>query len=130
MWDYIHAQSVAGGADGLQTLPGVPAALAGFVNGAGGFLTQLGIPAAVAATVVAVLVISFAATSLDTSLRIQRLVLAELGKSYGILIEGLRLLARAVFVVDKEGLIRYIEVVDELTNEPDYEAALEAVEDL
>ena len=52
------------------------------------------------------------------------------GQSYGVLIEGLRLLARAVFVVDKEGLLRYIEVVDELTNEPDYEAALEAVKGL
>lgn len=55
---------------------------------------------------------------------------AEFGKSYGILMEGLRLLARAIFVVDKEGRIRYIEVVDELTNEPDYEGALEAVKDL
>jgi thiol peroxidase len=55
---------------------------------------------------------------------------AEFGSRYGVLIEGLRLLARAVFVVDKEGLIRYIEVVDELTNEPDYNAALKAVKDL
>ena len=55
---------------------------------------------------------------------------AEFGTKYGVLIEGLRLLARAVFVVDKEGLIRYIEVVDELTNEPDYNAALKAVKDL
>ncbi len=55
---------------------------------------------------------------------------AEFGTRYGVLIEGLRLLARAVFVVDKEGLIRYIEVVDELTNEPDYEGALKAVTDL
>ena len=54
----------------------------------------------------------------------------EFGKSYGVLIEGLRLLARAVFVVDKEGVLRYIEVVDELTNEPDYEVALKAVKDL
>jgi thiol peroxidase len=54
----------------------------------------------------------------------------EFGTRYGVLIEGLRLLARAVFVVDKEGLIRYIEVVDELTNEPDYEGALKAVTDL
>jgi thiol peroxidase len=52
------------------------------------------------------------------------------GKSYGVLIDGLRLLARAVFVVDKEGVIRYIEVVEELTNEPDYEGALKAVTDL
>jgi thiol peroxidase len=51
---------------------------------------------------------------------------AQFGGAYGVLIKELRLLARAVFVVDKEGVIRYIEVVDELTNEPDYEAALKA----
>ncbi len=51
---------------------------------------------------------------------------AEFGGAYGILIKELRLLARTVFVVDKEGVIRYIEVVEELTNEPDYEAALKA----
>ncbi|TKJ33348.1 MAG: lipid hydroperoxide peroxidase [Planctomycetes bacterium B3_Pla] len=55
---------------------------------------------------------------------------AEFGNGYGVLIQELRLLARAVFVVDKDGVIRYIEVVDELTNEPDYEAALEAVREL
>ena len=52
---------------------------------------------------------------------------AQFGNTYGVLINELRLLARAVFVVDKEGIIRYIEVVEELTNEPDYEAALKAV---
>lgn len=51
---------------------------------------------------------------------------AEFGNAYGVLIKELRLLARAVFVVDKEGVIRYIEVVEELTNEPDYQAALNA----
>lgn len=54
---------------------------------------------------------------------------AEFGTAYGVLIKELRLLARAVFVVDKKGVIRYIEIVDELTNEPDYEAALRAVKD-
>ena len=52
------------------------------------------------------------------------------GKAYGVLIEKLRLLARAVFVVDQQGVIRYIEIVDELTNEPDYEAALKAVQEV
>ena len=52
------------------------------------------------------------------------------GKAFGILIKELRLLARAVFVVDKEGIIRYIEIVDELTHEPDYEAVLKVVEDM
>ena len=54
------------------------------MNGAGGFLATLGLPIAIAQTVVAVLVISFAATSLDTALRIQRLILAELGATYRI----------------------------------------------
>ncbi len=52
------------------------------------------------------------------------------GAAYGVLIQGLRLLARAVFVVDREGVIRYIELVDEVTNEPDYDAALKAAEKL
>ena len=52
------------------------------------------------------------------------------GKAFGVLIKDLRLLARAVFVVNKEGIIRYIEIVDELTYEPDYEAALKAAKKL
>jgi len=55
---------------------------------------------------------------------------AQFGTAFGVLIEELRLLARAVFVVDKDGIVRYIQIVDELTNEPDYEAALKAVEEL
>jgi len=54
---------------------------------------------------------------------------ANFSNTYGVLIKELRLLARAVFVVDKEGVIRYIEVVDELTNEPDYESALKAAKE-
>lgn len=52
---------------------------------------------------------------------------AEFGRAFGVLIKELRLLARAVFVVDAKGVIRYIQVVDELTREPDYEAALGAL---
>lgn len=52
---------------------------------------------------------------------------ASFGKAFGVLIQPLRLLARTVFVVDKDGRIRYTQVVDEMTNEPDYEAALEAL---
>ena len=48
----------------------------------------------------------------------------DFGTSFGVLIKELRLLARAVFVVDKAGSIRYIEIVGEITNEPDYGAAL------
>jgi thiol peroxidase len=55
---------------------------------------------------------------------------ASFGTAYGVLIKELRLLARAVFVVDKAGTIRYIQIVNELTNEPDYEAALKAAKEL
>ena len=41
--------------------------------------------------------------------------------------EELRLLARSVFVVDKNGVVTYKEIVSEGTNHPDYEKALEAV---
>ena len=54
---------------------------------------------------------------------------AQFGTTYGVLIEELRLLARAVFVVDKQGLISYKQIVDELTNEPDYEKALKAAKE-
>ena len=52
---------------------------------------------------------------------------ASFGMAYGTLIKELRLLARIVFVVDGEGIIRYIQVVKEQTEEPYYEALLEAV---
>ncbi len=55
---------------------------------------------------------------------------ASFGKAFGVLIKELRLLARAVFVLDKEGVIRYIQLVKEVTDEPDYDAALEAVKEL
>ena len=49
---------------------------------------------------------------------------AEFGKAYGVLIEPLRLLARAVFVVDADRQIRYAQYVPEVTDQPDFEAAL------
>ena len=52
---------------------------------------------------------------------------AEFGNAFGVLIQELRLLARAVFIVDSKGIIRYIQIIDELTNEPDYADAIEAL---
>ena len=54
---------------------------------------------------------------------------ASFGNAYGVLIEDMRLLARAVFVVDKDGRMRYIQLVKELSSEPDYEAALAALKE-
>jgi thioredoxin-dependent peroxiredoxin len=55
---------------------------------------------------------------------------ASFGTSYGVLIKELRLLARAVFVLDRAGVIQYVEIVKELTQEPNYQAVLSAVKKL
>jgi len=55
---------------------------------------------------------------------------ASFGAAFGVLIKELRLLARAVFVVDKNGVIKYIQVVNELTSQPDYKAALNVAKEL
>ena len=48
------------------------------------------------------------------------------GESYGVMIKGLCLLARAIFVVDKSDVVQHVEYVGELTSEPNYDAALSA----
>ena len=49
------------------------------------------------------------------------------GEAYGVGIQELRLLARSIFVVDKNDKVTYVEYVSEVTDHPDYEKALEAV---
>jgi thiol peroxidase len=46
------------------------------------------------------------------------------GTAYGVAIKELRLLARAVFVIDKNDKVVYAEYVPEVTNHPDYEAPI------
>jgi len=52
------------------------------------------------------------------------------GNAYGVLIKELMLLTRSIFVLDASDTIRYIQMVPEITNEPDYAAALAAVKPL
>ncbi len=52
---------------------------------------------------------------------------ASFGLAYGVLIKELRLLARAVFVVDQGGQLQHVQWVPELASEPDYEAVLQTV---
>ena len=47
--------------------------------------------------------------------------------AYGIMIKELKLLARAVFIIDANDTIRYIQIVPEVTSEPDYAAVMAAV---
>jgi thiol peroxidase len=55
---------------------------------------------------------------------------AALGRAYGLLIKELRLLARAVLVLDRDGIVSHRQLVKEVGNEPDYEAALAAAKNL
>jgi thioredoxin-dependent peroxiredoxin len=48
------------------------------------------------------------------------------GVNYGLLIEELGLLARAVVVIGKDSTISYLDIVTEVASEPDYDAALKA----
>ncbi len=54
----------------------------------------------------------------------------DVSKAYGVLMDDNKLKglsARAIFVVDRDGIITYKEIVPEVTDEPNYEAALEAI---
>jgi thiol peroxidase len=51
---------------------------------------------------------------------------AAFGNAFGVLIKELRLLGRSIFVLDRNGIIQYIQNVKELSEEPDYDAVIEA----
>jgi len=72
---------------------------AAFVLGGGALIESIGISAALAKTLMAVLVISFAATTLDTATRIQRFILAELGDALGITILKNRIVATFAAII-------------------------------
>jgi thiol peroxidase len=52
------------------------------------------------------------------------------GQNYGVLIKELLLLSRAIFVIDAQDVIRYIQIVPEVTSEPDYAAVIAAAKSL
>jgi len=55
---------------------------------------------------------------------------ASFGNAFGVLIKELRLLARAVFLVDRKGVIQYVQLVNEVSKEPDYDAVFNALKKL
>src|SRR5512142_1892551 len=55
---------------------------------------------------------------------------ASFGAAYGVLIKELRLLARSIFIIDKNDVVRYKEIVPEQSNHPDYEKALRALAEI
>lgn len=52
---------------------------------------------------------------------------ASFGNAYGVLIKELRLLARSIFVINKDNIIKYVEIVPEITEQPKYDRVLEIV---
>lgn len=63
---------------------GLAAKVGAFVDGAGNFVASLGIPVKIAVALMAVLVASFAATTLDTATRLQRYVVQELANTFNV----------------------------------------------
>ena len=55
---------------------------------------------------------------------------ASFGVAYGVLIEELRLLSRAVLIIDRDDTVRYVEYVPEVTQHPDYNRAIEALKEV
>ena len=53
---------------------------------------------------------------------------SSFGMNYGLIVSELNLLARGVLIIDKNNILRYFKVVDELTAPPDYDDALKALE--
>lgn len=54
----------------------------------------------------------------------------DFGMKYGFVIEELRLLARGTVIIGKDNLVKYVEFVPEIAQEPDYEAALKVIKEL
>lgn len=55
---------------------------------------------------------------------------ASFGTAFGVLIKEIRLLARAIFIIDRQGIIRHIQIVKDLSEEPDYDKSLNMVKNL
>ena len=79
--------------------------LGSFIRGAGQLGTGLFIPAEVARTLVAVIVVSFAATTLDTSVRLMRYIISELGSEYQLNILTKRHVATSIAVGTSAALV-------------------------
>ncbi len=55
---------------------------------------------------------------------------ASFGCAYGVLIKELRLLSRAIFIIDRDDTVRYAEYVPEVTQHPDYDKAIEVLKNV
>ncbi len=70
------------------------------------------------------------AEGLDNAIMLSDYFDHSFGRDYALLINEWHLLARAVFVLDADNVIRYVEYVDNINTEPNFEAAIAAVKEL
>jgi len=71
-----------------------------------------------------------AAEGLDNIITLSDYRESLFGADYGFLIDELKLLARGTVIVGKDNVVKYVEVVPEITTEPDYDKAIEVVKSL
>lgn len=71
-----------------------------------------------------------AAKGIDKAVTVSDYKDLDFGMKYGFVIEELRLLARGIVVVDKDGVVRHVEYVSEIGNHPNYDAALDVAKAL
>ncbi|MGG4181319.1 carbon starvation protein A [Virgibacillus pantothenticus] len=91
----VYSSFANANADGLGTFVEAAAVLAG----------GIGIPADVAVTIVSIIVVSFAATTLDTSVRLMRYIIAELGSEYKLPILTKTHVATSIAVLSSAALV-------------------------
>ena len=68
-----------------------------------------------------------AAEGLDNAIMLSDYYDHSFGKAYGLLINEWHLLARAVLVLDADNKVTYVEYLDNINSEPNYDAAIEAI---
>ena len=74
-----------------------------------------------------VVILAISCEGIDRVITLSDYKETDFGKKYGFLIEELRLLTRGVVVIGKDNKVNYVEYVPEVTHEPNYEKALEAI---
>lgn len=70
------------------------------------------------------------ANSIENAIVVSDYQSLDFGMKYGFAIEGLRLLARGIVVVDAENKVRYVEYVKEIGSHPDYDKVLDFVKSI
>lgn len=70
------------------------------------------------------------AEGLDNAIMLSDFYDNSFGKTYGLLMEEWHLLARAVLVLDETDTVTYVEYLDNINSDPDYQAAVDAVKAL